>query len=84
MIFQKAIKKLWVGIITKHSIVIFRATPMNPPSILPEIDACELMSGVDIRDRGEGDHDFVGTSQTACNICSRTADVLANKSLSLQ
>lgn len=44
MIFQKAIKKLWVGIITKHSIVIFRGTPMNPPSILPEIDACELMS----------------------------------------
>lgn len=41
------------------------------------------VTGVDIWDRGEGDHDFVGTSQTACNICSRTADVLANKSLPL-
>lgn len=41
------------------------------------------VTGVDIRDRKEGDHDFVGTSQTTGDICSPTADILANKSLSL-
>lgn len=32
---------------------------------------------------GVRDHDFIGTSQTTRDICSRTADALTNKSLSL-
>lgn len=56
------------------------------------IDACEptLSEGSwypgDITGQarlGVRDHDFIGTSQTTRDICSRTADALTNKSLSL-
>lgn len=85
--WYEAKKKLWLELLQSIQLL-----SLEPPLWIP-LRYCLAgnrrvlwtdVTGVDIRDRGgEGDHDFVGTSQTACDICSRTADVLANKSLPL-